>query len=133
MPATFWPLLVGEVRMPISYRNHGGQHQVAVVHCPNICGDRLVHLSQDGPGSWVIRDYISHQQLRRSPPPNASYSTHDLAQIEAEVVWSEAPPFHAWENTADWETYLRLRTMAVLNHPPATTPPNPHFGTWQPL
>lgn len=119
--------------MPISYNSHGGRHQVAVVHCPRICGDRLIHLSQDGPDSWVIRDYVAGRQLRRSPPPNASYSTFDLAQIEAEVVWSEVPPFHAWENSADWEPYLRLRTMAVLGCPPGTTPPNPHFGTWQPL
>ena len=55
-------------------------------------------------------------------------TTFDLAQIEAEVVWSEEPPFHAWEHVADWETYLRLRTMAVLNRPPATTPPNASFG-----
>lgn len=118
--------------MPIHYNNHGGAHNVAVVHCPNVCGSRLVHLSQDGPGSWVIRDYISGQQLRRSPPPNPSFSTLDLALIEAEVVWSEEPPFHAWENRADWEPYLRLRTMVILGTR-GTTPPNPAFGTWQPL
>ncbi len=103
-----------------------------MVHCPNICGDRLVHLSQDGLASWVIRDYISGQQLRRSPAPNPSFSTFDLAQIEAEVVWSEEPPFHAWQNTADWEAYLRLRTMVILGTL-GTTPPNPAFGSWQPL
>jgi hypothetical protein len=118
--------------MPIAYAHHGDGHNVAVVHCPNICGDRLVHLSQDAPGSWVIRDYIAGQQLRRSPPPNPSYSTFDLAQIEAEVVWSEAPPFHAWENIRDWDAYLRLRTMVILGRL-GTTPPNPVFGTWQPL
>jgi len=118
--------------MPIHYRNHGGAHNVAIVHCPNICDNRLVHLSQDGPGSWVIRDDIAGQRLRRSPPPNASFSAIDLAQIEAEVVRSEDPPFHAWENRVDWEAYLRLRTMVVLGQP-GIMPPNPAFGTWQPL
>lgn len=118
--------------MPIHYNNHGGAHNVAVVHCPNVCDRRLVHLSQDGPRSWVIRDYIGGQQLRRSPPPNPSFSTLDLALIEAEVVWSEEPPFHAWENRSDWEPYLRLRTMVILGTPGAG-PPNPTFGTWQPL
>ncbi|MBL9083487.1 MAG: hypothetical protein JNK76_16850 [Planctomycetales bacterium] len=118
--------------MPIQYNSHGGSHNVAVVHCPNICRNRLVHLSQDAPGSWIIRDYISRQQLRRSPPPNASFSTLDLAQIEAEVTLFEPPPFHAWENLADWEAYLRLRTMVILGRPGAT-PPSPTFGIWQPL
>ena len=116
--------------MPIHYNNHGGIHNVAVVHCPTICGNRLIHLSQDALGSWVIRDYIRLQQLRCSPPPNASFSIFDLSQIEAEVVWSEEPPFHAWENIDDWEAYLRLRTMVVLGQP-GTTPPNPLFGDWQ--
>ena len=121
--------------MPIHYKNHGDEHSVAVVHCPKICGDRLVHLSQDGPESWVIRDYISRQQLRRSPNPNSSFSVRNLADIEAEVVTSEEPPFHAWDNIDDWEAYLRLRTMVVLNldRPPAMTLPNSAFGTWQPL
>ena len=55
------------------------------------------------------------------------------SQIEAQVVWSESPPFHAWENIPDWTTYLCLRTMAVLGSPPTTNPPNPQFGNWQPL
>ena len=118
--------------MPVNYSSHGGIHQVAVIHCPRICGDRLVHLSQDAPGSWAIRDYIAGQQLRCAPQPNPSFSTHTLAQIEAEVVWSETPPFHAWEHRADWTRYLRLRTMAVLSTP-STNPPSASFGTWQPL
>jgi hypothetical protein len=121
-----------EAAMPVNYSSHGGIHQVVVIHCPRICGDRLVHLSQDAPGSWVIRDYIAGKQLRCAPPPNPSFSTHTLAQIEAEVVWSETPPFHAWEHRADWTMYLRLRTMAVLGTP-STSPPSASFGTWQPL
>jgi hypothetical protein len=121
--------------MPINYAAHRGSHHVAVVFCPQICSERLVHLSQDGQDSWVIRDYISGQILRRSPPPNPSFSNRTLSQIEAMVVWSEWPPFHACDsaNTADWTTYLRLRTMAVLGSPPGGTAPDAQFGAWQPL
>jgi len=120
--------------MPIKYEHHGGSHYVAVVHCPNICRDRLVHLCQDGRESWVIRDYITGQQLRRSPHPNPSSSNLDLAQIEAEVVWSEEAPFHPWDDRTRWEGYLHLRTKGILGKtPPGTTPPNPAFGNWAQL
>ena len=117
--------------MLIKYRKHGGEHRVAIVHCPRICGKRLVHLSQDGPNSWIILDYIVGQQLRRSPPPNPSYSTHDLGIIEATVVWSEVPPYHPWDKKGDWEAYLRLRTKAVLGRTVDDTPPNSDFGLWR--
>lgn len=117
----------------ISYNPHGGIHEVAIVHCPGICGSRLIHLSKDGPISWVIRDYIAGRQLRCAPPPNPSYSSRTLPQIEAEVIWSEVPPLYAWGNTTDWATYLRLRTMAVLGAPPSVVSPNASFGDWQPL
>jgi hypothetical protein len=119
--------------MPVSYSSHGGRHQVSVVHCPNICGSRLAHLSRDGPGSWALRDFITGQMIRSTPPPNAATSGHTLAQIEAEVVSSETPPFHSVENVADWATYLRLRTMATLALTPSTAPPNTAFGHWQPI
>ena len=119
--------------MPVNYSPHGGSHEVALVHCPAICGARLVHLSQDAPDSWVLRDYIAGKQLRCATSPNPSSSTHTLLQIENEVVWSEGPPFYAWPNVADWTTYLRLRTMAVLGSTPSTSPPSAAFGNWQPL
>lgn len=118
--------------MPIAYENHGGIHHVTIAHMPAVCHDRLVHLSQDAQQSWVIRDYVTGQQLRRSPPPNPSSSTCDLAQIEAQIIWSESPPFHAWENHTDWEAYLRLRSLAVIGRL-ETTPPVTAYGSWQGL
>jgi len=118
--------------MPIAYLNHGGIHHVTIAHMPSVCGGRLVHLSQDSQQSWVIRDYVSGQQLRRSVAPNPSFSTYDLVQIESEIVWTEEPPFHAWENTTDWKTYLLLRTLAVLGQLNAA-PPNQTYGNWQTL
>ena len=120
--------------MPIEYRSHVANHWVAVVHCPNICRGRLVHLSQDGPDSWVIRDYIMNQELRRSADPNNSDSGHQLAQIEDEVVRSESPPYVDCEQRNDWVTYLRLRTMAFVNNgsrqPVDQSPSSEAFGTW---
>lgn len=118
--------------MPIEYANRGGA-SVSVVHCPRILPGRLVHLSQSGQSSWVLRDYLTGQMLRCAPPPNASYSKHTLADIEGEIAHSEWPPEHNLDHRKDWETYLRLRTMAVLRSTPATTPPNPAFGDWRPM
>ncbi len=116
----------------VSYSPHGGPHGVAIVHCPNIFARRLAHLSRDGDSSWVLRDFVTGQLLRCAPPPNRSDSTHTLTQIEAEVTYSEAPPFHNVENVADWATYLKLRTSAVLGEP-SSAPPNPQFGAWCPI
>lgn len=118
--------------MPIAYANHGGIHHVTIAQIPAVCGDRLVHLSQDSQQSWVIRDYVTDQQLRRSIPPNLSFSHFDLAQIEAQIILSELPPFHAWEQAYDWKAYLRLRSLAVLGRID-TTPPRAAYGTWQTL
>ena len=118
--------------MPIHYSYHHGRHQVPVVYCPSILGNRLAHLSQDGPASWALRDFIIGQMIRNSPSPNLVSSTHSLAQIEAEVIYSEPPPFYAVENNVDdWAIYLRLRTMAVLVPPVSSEPPNPQFGNWR--
>jgi hypothetical protein len=115
------------------YASHGGPHQVAVVYCPRILGNRLAHLSQDGPNSWAIRDFVTGKMLRNSPNANAATSRYTLAQIEAEVTWYEDPPFLSVKEVNDWRRYLELRTMAVLKTPPGTEPPNPRFGDWRPL
>lgn len=62
------------------YRRHGGIHQVAIVLCPEILGHRLGHLSQDGPGSWVLRDFVTRRMIRNSPPPNYASSSRMLAE-----------------------------------------------------
>ena len=115
--------------MNVFYAYHGGQHHVSIVQLPAICGDRLVHLSQDGPSSWVLRDFVAKKKLRCSPPPNASQSTVPLQQIESQVVFSEQPPFHACDQAEDWGTYLSMRSLAVLGRVD-TAPPKNTFGDW---
>ena len=117
--------------MPINYRAHGGVHQVSIVCCPRILGNRLAHLSQDGPSSWALRDYITGRMIRKSPPPNRSSSHHELTEIEAEVTYSEPPPFYAVEHLDSWALYLRLRTSAALGAFKDVQPPNPEFGNWE--
>ena len=116
----------------IAYKSHGGIHQVAIVHCPQVFGQRLAHLSQDGPSSWVLRDFISGQMLRCAPPPGPSDTALKLTDIEKLIAYSEAPPFHNVENEADWSIYLRLRTLAVLGEV-GVTAPSASVGTWRPL
>jgi hypothetical protein len=122
--------LSGGSHMRIQYSSHGDSHKVAVVHCPKICGKRLVHLSQNGPDSWVIRDYIRDRELRRSPAPNQSFSQFRLDKIEDEVVWFEKPPFHALKNRIDWQAYLRLRSMVILGKGGSASQ-GKLFGTWK--
>ncbi len=118
--------------MVISYTCHGGAN-VAVVQAPTICGDRFVHLSQSGPTSWVIRDYVTGHELRRTlAPTSASTSQNDLADIEAAITWAEVPPYHAVTHHEDWKAYLLLRSLAVLGKVDAT-PANSAFGNWQPI
>lgn len=114
----------------IHYRPHGGKHHVAIVHCPKICGDRLLHLSQDGPESWVLRDYVMGLQLSHAPAPAPSHSDCHLDAIELQVVWSEPPPYYAFHHLADWAVYLKLRTLAFHQREPLAIAPNSDFGTW---
>ena len=120
--------------MPIHYSPHGGNHHVSVVYCPHILGNRLGHLSQDDPNSWALRDFITGRMIRNTSSPNyPATSNQTLAEIEAEVIYSEVPPFYAVENISEWTTYLRLRTLAVLDLPLNEAPPNDEFGNWQPI
>ena len=119
--------------MPVNYTSHGGIHQVSVVCCPRILGNRLGHLSQDGPSSWALRDFITRRMIRNSPPPNRASSDRTLANIEAEVTYSELPPFYSIDHIDEWAQYLRLRTSAVLGAFRDVAPPNPEFGNWEEL
>lgn len=116
--------------MPIEYSDHAGS-RVAVVCCPEICANRLLHLSQLDEKSWVIRDFITGKYLRRAPAPNPSFSEYGLSQIESLVTYSEWPPFHNCENVNDWKAYLTLRTMAVQRRNPSQDPPNGVYGEWR--
>lgn len=117
--------------MSINYSSHGGRHQVAIVLCPRILGNRLAHLSQDGPDSWALRDFLSGQMIRNSPAPNHSTSSCTLAQIEAEVTYSELPLFLSLSRVSEWKSHLEERTLKVFGSPPSTEPPNPQFGYWR--
>ena len=120
--------------MPVNYSPHGGKHRVAVVHCPEILGKRLGHLSTDGPSSWVLRDFITGQMIRNSPAPNHASSSWKLDQIEATVTYSESPPFRAYKRVQDWERYLRWRTSVVLGIRGVDySAPNPKVGKWEQL
>ena len=73
------------------YSSHGGRHQVAVVHCPRILGNRLAHLSQDGPNSWVIRDFITGMMIRNSFrrcgfPAAARSGRVELVSVDAKLL-----------------------------------------------
>jgi hypothetical protein len=96
--------------MPGEYWNHGGRHRVSIVYCPAIRRDRWLHLSQDGENSWVLRDYVARLFVRRRDEPGWPV-TVSLGQVEALVEEFEQPPFHAWENIRDWDTYLRMRSI----------------------
>ena len=125
--------------MQIDYTAHCGKHQVSIVYCPRILGNRLAHLSQDGPNSWALRDFITRRMIRNSPPPNRASSHRMLGDIEAEVTWFEPPPAYRVEHRDEWALYLRLRTSAehvrfgisaVLEALDLSLP-NPDFGDWE--
>jgi hypothetical protein len=54
-----------------------------------------------------------------------------LAEMEAEVTYSEPSPFYAIENLQEWALYLRLRTMPVFGGCRIIGTPNPQFGNWE--
>lgn len=115
------------------YRSHGGIHRVAIVWCPEICGERLVHLSQDSSRSWALRDFLTHKMIRNSPCHPIQSSNLRLADIENTVEYCEPPPFHNIDYVQDWTLYLRLRTMVVFSVREGRldySRPNPVFGTW---
>ena len=121
---------------PNDWSHHGGGNFVAVVQCPGIAGQRLLHLSQaSGQASWVLRDFIGGEEVVCAPPPNRSSSTCPLADVDAEVTWSEFPPFYNKDNRDDWRLYLTLRTMAHLRIREVPLKPllEPRFGTWLPM
>lgn len=95
----------------------------------------MVHLSQIDQAGWVIRDYVANQMLRRSSPPNPSFTNLSLDEVEAVVKDSELPPYFNKENVSEWTTYLRLRSMAALRSSDADLrrPPSTDAGDWQPI
>jgi hypothetical protein len=103
--------------------------------CPNIvANDHLVYFDYNARSrNWVIRDFIAGHQLDNLN----HHSALTIEQIEADATHAEFP---AWlrvvDNSAEWRTYLVLRTTAVLDSHRslgATKSPNPGSGRWHPL
>ena len=119
-------------------RDYHGKSWVSIILCPKICSNRLAHFSFASDHSWVISDYISALKLRRSPPPNQSFSSHSLADIGAEILYSVFPPRIENKDSGEWKTYLSYRTSAVLKEHKLgasnlTSKPNQDFGKWKEL
>jgi hypothetical protein len=119
--------------MHVTYWNHGGRHQVAVVMCPAILGQRLAHLSQDSPDAWVLRDFITGVMIRKTPWDSTATSRLMLSQIEAEVTHCEEPLFVPVSEVEHWKRHLESRTRELLHRQPDTMSPNPEFGRWGPI
>ena len=118
---------------PASYDHRGGGNYGVVIRCPNVVADdHLVYFDHNRDrGSWVIRDFIAGQRL------DDNHSVLTVAQIEADATYDEFPVWcNVEERPADWQTYLTLRTTAVLRLGGplrSTSRPNPGSGNWQPL
>lgn len=114
---------------PANSHHHGNGNYVIIIWCPAHVGERFVHFDRNPTsGSWVIRDYITGQQLSNNDV------NLTIAQIEAASQRDEFPPFHPFTQASDWEPYLRLRSMAVslqqglpYSEVPNASPP------WRPL
>ena len=85
--------------MTINYVAHGTAW-VAVVACPKLVGNRLVHLSQKGEFSWAIRDYIRGLILRSGD------SEMTLPEIEADIAYSEKPTYRSVNRKIEWAREL---------------------------
>ena len=122
--------------MPVNqgnYSHRGGRNYGIVLRCSNIVADdRLIYFDYNRDrGSWVIRDFVGGWRLDNE---NSGLS---VAQIEADATYDEFPVWcNAEEQPSDWQTYLNLRTTAVLRlGRPLASPmvPSRNSGNWQRL
>ena len=93
--------------------NH--RHQVAIVYCPSIAIDRLLHLSKDeGEERWRIRDYIGGQI------GSSGYNENSSVNIEDHVLFSlksdEYPDtiYNVEDNDNNWKELLQKLTNEKL-------------------
>lgn len=113
--------------MPVNQNNYnerGGGNLGIIVRCPNIVADRLVYFDKNPDReSWVIRDFITGQQLANGN------SRLNIEQIEEDANHDEFPPWIGVDRTDDWSVYLILRTTAVFRiRELSRTAPNPVSG-----
>ena len=123
-------------KMQKAYVQRGLGNQTAVILCPNVVGNHLVHFNHRF-GSWVIRDYIKNYRLE-----SGDDSSLTVEQIEEDAVYAEAPPWRRVESSV-WETYLRTRYSAIPElldkkhlgygriKPWIGPEPNPASGKWK--
>jgi hypothetical protein len=116
--------------MFINYVPHGGNHQVAIVFCPNICR-RFLHLSRDAsPGTgWVLRDYIRGQKLDHKQLLNA-------VDIEEEIHLSldkNRVLNISCEERETWKKYMRQLSENFINVPDMGGAPQKFADSWESL
>jgi hypothetical protein len=109
----------------LRYSTHGTAH-VAVVACPTICGNRLIHLSQKNDFSWALRDYIANVILR------SGKSEMTLSDIEARVTYSEKPTYRSVDRKSEWARELAASSQSHFGSKyDGVTPPLISLGTWK--
>jgi hypothetical protein len=69
--------------------------------------------------------------IRNTPNPMAATSRYTLAEIEAEVAYSEESLFLSVSRTREWRQHLETRSRNYLGRPPNTESANPEFGDWR--
>jgi hypothetical protein len=116
----------------MSYDHRGGFNWGIVVRLRNLVGNRLVYFDYNSETQgWVIRDFIVGRKLDHE---NSSLS---IKNIEEDADMDEFPPWlNVHTEAAEWEVYLKNRTIAVLglhNHPISTDSPNRAADKWLPL
>ena len=104
----------------VKYLKKNGPHNVAIICLSEWHGQQLLHLSQDGPRSWVIRDYVNRREIRCTPNDEGCRSLPDLAEIEKMVSYQDScgdeaiVPIVNVNEIARWSEYLKCRTSAVF-------------------
>ncbi len=87
--------------------------------------------------AWIVFTLRKWWWMGPASLSGDNHSALTVAQIEADATYDEFPVWcNIEEKPADWQTYLTLRTTAVLRlssplH--STSAPNPGSGNWQPL
>jgi hypothetical protein len=112
---------------PISYAVHGTA-RVAIIAIPEICGNRLVYLSQKGEYSWAIRDFITGRILRSGD------SELTLSEIEALVRYSEKPVYRSVDRRKEWTAELVASSEREFGPKyDDAKPPSTNAGKWKAL
>jgi hypothetical protein len=81
------------------------RQRVSLVALPQVFGNRMVHLSTQGPYTWAIRDYIGGWLLR------SRRSRLTTAQLEALVTHCEPPVACPIYLKRTWKEELEARSQ----------------------